>query len=148
MKATSTLIDSPRFPVERSGGNKANPPPGKHVAQALLDDLLATGRAVASRKKLENKDYNHASWYFDFDFENDKFQIFLEGNVDVRKATLWRVCMTRVDGIMGALHGNREALFEVPDDCLKLLQESICRVFGVSEVRWLDEEEAAAEFRR
>jgi hypothetical protein len=114
----------------------------------LLDDLLATGRATASRGKMQDKDYNHVSWYFDFDFANDKFQVFLQSSADVHKATLWRLCVTRVDGIMGALHGYRDALFEVPDSCLQLLQESISRVFGVSEVRWLTEEDAVAEFRR
>jgi hypothetical protein len=145
MKATSAILKSPRFPVVWT--DDRDPPPGKEAAQALFGDLLVDSRVRANYRTIDDNDYEHSSWFFILTFNNSRFTCFLEGHPDPEhRPGTWRVSITKDLGVFQALFGRRDTSFEVPDDCLKLLEDSICRVFEVEGLHWLTEDEALGKF--
>lgn len=146
MKATSAMIDAPRFPVVWSDNPDLDPPPGRDIAQSLLDELLKSGRVQARQQTIGDRDYEHAVWFFDVVFGGADFVVHLEGHPDDRQNTTWRIWITKSRGIIRSLFGGRDSRFDVPDDCLRLMEKTIALVFGVGQIQWITEDQAVAKF--
>jgi hypothetical protein len=145
IKATSAVISASHFPVEWPDDPDSEPPPGKQLAQALLDDMLRTSFFRAPKATLDDHSYEHSSWCFRIVARSASYWVDLEGDSDRRqKTTRWRVSIRKYRGVLKELFGSPD--YDVPDECLLLLKESICRVFGIDQIEWLTERAAMAAF--
>ena len=146
MKPSTALITSSRFPVNWPDDPDASPPPGREVAQAILDSLFSSGQVSLRSRTIDGDDHEHNMWFFAFDFEGNAYDINVAGALDNRTANTWRIDVTNQVGIFRALFGKRENYHLVPDDCLDLVAKSLCHVFHIVQVKFMTADEADREF--
>jgi hypothetical protein len=146
MKPTTALITTARFPEKWPEDPDASPPPGRAVAQAVLDSLLSTGCVTSLTRQIDGHGHEHNMWFFDFDFDSHAYHVEIAPGVIETTVSTWMIAISRSRGILGALFGKREGYFEVPDHCLDLVAKSLCNVFGIDHVRFMTADEADREF--
>jgi hypothetical protein len=141
MKATHALIRSDRFPCVQSEDPDRDPPPGREFAQALLDAFADNG-ASPRKPKVEDRDWEHSTWFFWVVWQENEFRIDLELSPHDTIPPTWHFGIARVRGVFRALFGGRQGRFDVPDGFLHLAGEVLRRTAECETVTWITEDQA------
>jgi hypothetical protein len=142
MKATHTILQSDRYLCAWSENPDRDPPPGRELAQDLLQKILIAGGNPASNQRVGDSDWEHSSWFFIVRWLDCEYQIDVEPSATDSLPPTWHIGIARVRGVWRSLFGSRDFRFEVDDGFMQIVASSLETIAACGTVAWITEDQA------
>jgi hypothetical protein len=149
---SSAVFTSNRFDrAYHEEGGDDHPPPGREFALAIGKSLKNAGFVVRQRdtEPTDPRDdwWEHGYWYLFLSHDDADYSVLVECIPDSdRYEGFWRVSVTRRVGFLGAIFGNRSAVFNIPVDLRQQLEKTIQETAETTDLRWMSAEDSEAYF--
>lgn len=135
-KATHALLRSLQFDCVWSENPDRDPPPGREFAQAMAEQINASGD-LGLCPKVGDRDWEHSSWFFNFRWQKQAFCLWLEPSVQDLEPPLWHLAVSKDCGFLRAFFGGNKGRHDVPDDLLSLVDLAAQKVARCAPLEWI-----------
>lgn len=105
-------------------------------------DGFADRGAFPRKPKVEDRDWEHSSWFFWVIWQGGEFQVDLEPSPHDTTPPTWHFGVARVRGVFRTLFCSKQSRFDVPDEFLRLAGEVLQRAAGCETLAWITEDQA------
>jgi len=145
-KATHSLFHAPKFSAEWGDPSDGDPPPGRELAQALLEQISRAVHGKEPERNIGANDWENTAWFFWIRFREHVYQVDIEASPKDDAPTLWHIGVSQVRGLLRALLTSRRRRFDVEDEFLQIVSNALTSIANVNNIEWLTEDEAVDRF--